>query len=229
MPDANIHRPSAHLLSNLQRYVTLPLPFTVLNSFQRHYVVYQFHLSNNSFSINLTLLTCSIYVGFCFVPLSIKVDKAESLSTRNGSHHQRPSHRDGGGQDQEGLLLPDRGGETEPRLAKLEEEDDDDDGEAGPPRHPSSAIARDSYARTRSTSNLGRDAAARLLQSKYRGYRLRRYGGGGLGSVISGTDSSDDQGERTHGVSLRAGAGGAMGGKCSVLDLEVWYGNEEKL
>ena len=136
--------------------------------------------------------------------LALKVDKAESLSVRNEGH--RPS-QSGGAQGEEGLLPH----EVEPRLAKLE----DDSGEAGP-RHPSSAVARDSYARTRSASELGHDAAACLLQSRYRGYRLRKYGG--LGGVISGTSS--DQEERSHDT-LRPAAGSVVDAKCSVLDLEV--------
>lgn len=145
------------------------------------------------------------------------MDKAElsSLSVpRNGSH--RPSQSGGGGHDEEGGgVLP--GGGVEPRLAKLE---DDGGGDAGL-RHPSAAVARDSYARARSTSELGHDAAARLLQSRYRGYRLRKYGG--LGSVVSGTSSHEEQEEdERHLHTTRPAAGrSGMDGKCSVLDLEV--------
>ena len=153
-----------------------------------------------------------------------KVDRAESSSLsapRNGGH--RPSQSGGGGQDEEGGgLLP--GGGVEPRLAKLE---DDGGGDTGP-RHPSAAVARDSYARERSASELGHDAAARLLQSRYRGYRLRKRGG--VGGVESGTSSHEEEeeeeeeedGRQLYTTRPAAGSSG-MDAECSVLDLEVRY------
>lgn len=153
----------------------------------------------------------------------VKVDKAESRSTQNGNHHPRPSHRSGGGQNEEDILIPAGGGGIEPRVAKLEEGDNSDGAVAGTPCHPSSAVARDSYARAPSTNSLGRDAAACLLQSRYRGYRLRKYGGGvSLRGGMPGRDSSDGQEERARGATpFCSEAGRAMDGKCSVLDLEV--------
>lgn len=164
------------------------------------------------------------WVAF-LAPFLFKVDKAQESSSlsapRNGSQ-EHPSQRGGGGaqDDEQGGRLP--GGGVEPRLAKLEDGGGGGGGGEAGPHHPSSAVARDSYARTRSTGERGRDAAACLLQSRYRGYRLRKYGG--AGGVVSGTSSEQEEGgeERQHDA-LRPAPGSVVDAKCSVLDLEVRY------
>lgn len=153
--------------------------------------------------------------------LIAQVDAAEALTGSSG------------GQKREGV---------EPRLASLEIDENVDCGggdggnETGlsvhPHQHPSSTVARDSRARV---PGLGRDAAASLVQSRFRGYRARRNGGagGGItgGGIAGGRDRVDgpiagetaingEGGKRER----QAGSGGGRGGsseKCSILDLEV--------
>lgn len=105
---------------------------------------------------------------------------------------------------------------VEPRLASFEthgDENECDGGERGLHHHPSSTIVRDSGARAGpATSRLGRDAAASLVQSRFRGYRTRKgWVGGGVGGHV-GADGPNAEGR---------GGGGISSGKGSLLDLEV--------
>lgn len=134
-------------------------------------------------------------------PLALqKVDAAGAL----------PGDGDGGRSDPSGDGI-------EPRLASLEihgDEDEGDGAETGLHHHPSSTVVRDSSARAGpTTSRLGRDAAASLLQSRFRGYRTRK--GWVEGGVSGGRGGADDP-------NADGGGGGGVGsGKCSLLELEV--------
>lgn len=131
-----------------------------------------------------------------FRPLfSPKVDAAAAFSDPKGDHTSgnRPTQGDsiGGEGGEEGV---------EPRLANLDDASNADFGL----HHPSSVVARDTDARR--PSAIGRDSAATLLQSRFRGYRFRKggdIGGGGRKETV--TRSSPSGGETRH----------------SVLDLEV--------
>eukprot|EP00752_Nemacystus_decipiens_P007715 g6898.t1 len=114
-----------------------------------------------------------------------KVDAAEALS--GGSSKRCDPPGDG----------------IEPRLASVEaqgEGSDGDRGEGGLQHHPSSTVVKDSGARAGpAIGRLGRDAAASLLQSRFRGYRTRK--------GIGGRDGGFER-------------GGAGSGKSSLLELE---------
>ncbi|CAM9771908.1 unnamed protein product, partial [Ectocarpus sp. 6 AP-2014] len=125
-----------------------------------------------------------------------------------------------------------KGEGVEPRIANLDNDNDNRNrdgsgngtGLAPPNQHPSSTVARDSQARIGSAGGgVGRDAAASLVQSRFRGYRTRRglVGGGGAEGLTAG--GKGGAGGQSDGVS--AGDGGLVDGvegkeKCSVLDLE---------
>lgn len=82
--------------------------------------------------------------------------------------------------------------------------------------HPTSAVSRDTGAR--GSSGLGRDNAATLLQSRVRGYNVRRHVActSGVGGT-AGTDGGVAMG--TAGTAAYDMAGSGTG--CPVLDLEV--------
>lgn len=125
----------------------------------------------------------------------------ESLSGPDGDHptSRRPSQGD------VNQLGEGSAGEVEPCLAKLE-----DDGNGAGVYHPSSAVGRKTSVIMRSASDLGSDAAATFLQSRFRGYLHRKHGGpaGHIpGAVNSERRTSDD-------------------GRYSVLDLEVHCSKE---
>lgn len=108
----------------------------------------------------------------------------------SGNHNTQGDNVEGEGEE-EGV---------EPRLANLDDANNVDSGL----HHPSSVIAHDTDARRPST--LGHDSAATLLQSRFRGYHLRKGGGiGGRGNKKMVATSSPSDG----------------GTRCSVLDLEV--------
>lgn len=120
--------------------------------------------------------------------------------------------------DAAGALSDEPPGEegVEPRLASLETHGDENEGDGDETElhhHPSSTIVRDSGARAGpATSRLGRDAAASLLQSRFRGYRTRKgWAGGGVGGR-DGVDGPNSEGR---------GSGGVSSGKGSLLELEV--------
>lgn len=117
----------------------------------------------------------------------------------------------GGGDERSGPS----GDGVEPRLASLETHGDEHGGDGGETElhhHPSSTVVRDSGARAGPATRLGRDAAASLLQSRFREYRTRKkWVGGGFGGG-DGVDGSNAEG---------GGGGGVSSGKCSLLELEV--------
>lgn len=96
--------------------------------------------------------------------------------------------------------------------------------------HPSSAVARDTYTRTRSASALGRDGAATLLQSRFRGYHARKHGnpGGGALTGDDGMAGTSSQIERRGIDAVHSTAGRVQDGTRSILDFEVTR-LEEKL
>lgn len=129
-----------------------------------------------------------------------KVDAAEALSCGGGGGRGSDPSGDG----------------VEPRLASLETHGDINEGsvsETGLHNCPSSTVVRDSGARAGpTTSRLGREAAASLLQSRFRRYRTRKgWIGGGVGGR-GGVDGLNAEG---------GGSGGVSSGKCSLLELEV--------
>ncbi|CAB1116161.1 unnamed protein product [Ectocarpus sp. CCAP 1310/34] len=139
-----------------------------------------------------------------------KIDAAEALSGG-----------DGVGPKGEGI---------EPRIVNLDNDNRTLDGSgngtglAPPNQHPSSTVARNSQARIGPAGGgLGRDAAASLVQSRFRGYRTRRglVGGGGAEGLTAGGKSG--AGGQPDGVSGEGGLvdGVDRKGKSSVLDLEV--------
>lgn len=124
-----------------------------------------------------------------------KVGAAATFSDLSGQHpsgnHTTQADNVEGEGEEEGV---------EPRLAKL---DDANNAHSGL-HHPSSVVARDTDVRGPST--LGRDSAATLLQSRFRGYHLRK--GGGIGG----------RGSNKMVATISRSGGGTS---CSVLDLEV--------
>lgn len=119
--------------------------------------------------------------------------------------------------------------------------DDDDDGGGNrtgqmlPHQHRSSTVARDSGARVEPPARLEPEAAASLVQSRFRGYRTRKgFVGGGLARggcepTVGGKGAARGGGKWQEGMEAEevdGGAGGSGGGgggtgKCSLLDLEV--------
>lgn len=158
-----------------------------------------------------------------------KIDAAEALSGRRGGGA-------GGGGEGGGRSVGNGGG-VEPRLADFHDGDGAHGSQQGVlNQHPSSTVVRDSQARAGQATGgrLGPDAAASLLQSRFRDYRIRKGGaaggggdgvdgvgeggGGGEGGGDRGGENGPITGEAA--TSVAEGAGDS-GRKCSLLDLEV--------
>lgn len=140
--------------------------------------------------------------------MRLKVNAAAAALA--GSQDPTPGHPShGDGED---------GGRIEPRLVDL----DDGNTVRRGIHNASSAVSRDTGAR--GPSALGPDSAATLLQSSFRGYRLRR-GGGGVGGFDEGRNTSpgtrdrEDDNEAGDGTSCTAADSGYKGP--SVLEVEV--------
>ena len=131
-------------------------------------------------------------------PYTHQINVAATLSDREGNaarrHPSQADTREGAG--------------VEPHVVQYK---NDGDESGALPHHPSSVAFRDKNARVFWAANkFGPEDAATLLQSRFRGYRSRKYGATGGGIPPSSAEKNGDLHQRV-----------VEDEHCSILDLEV--------